>query len=73
MGDNLDDFSDIFELKSVPDRYAVTDQNRELWGKKWIVLPNAMYGTWENAIYNFKSGQSDTDKAKIRFEALELP
>lgn len=73
MGDNLDDFSEIFEQRSILDRYAVTDQNRELWGKKWIVLPNAMYGTWENAIYGFKSGLSDADKAKIRLESLELP
>jgi 5'-nucleotidase (lipoprotein e(P4) family) len=72
MGDNLDDFSEIFESKSVSERFAVTDQNRDAWGKKWIVLPDAMYGTWENAIYGYKN-LSDADKTKARLDALELP
>jgi 5'-nucleotidase (lipoprotein e(P4) family) len=71
-GDNLDDFSEIFELKPISDRFMVTDQNREMWGKKWIVLPNAMYGTWENAIYGYKS-LSDAEKSRARQDALELP
>jgi 5'-nucleotidase (lipoprotein e(P4) family) len=72
MGDNLDDFSDVFERKSMLDRYSVTDQNRELWGKKWVVLPNAMYGTWESAMYEYKN-LSDAEKTKARANALELP
>jgi len=72
MGDNLDDFSDIFEHRSMTERYASADQNRDLWGKRWIVLPNAMYGTWESAMYDYKS-LNDQEKAKARANALELP
>jgi predicted secreted acid phosphatase len=25
-----------------------------MWGKRFIVLPDAMYGTWENAIYGYE-------------------
>ncbi|HEV8591642.1 MAG TPA: 5'-nucleotidase, lipoprotein e(P4) family, partial [Pyrinomonadaceae bacterium] len=53
MGDNLDDFSNVFERKSVVDRFAETDKARDRWGKKFIVLPNAMYGTWESALYGY--------------------
>lgn len=72
MGDNLDDFSDVFERKSAADRFAEADKIKELWGKRFIVLPNAMYGTWENAIYEY-GRLSEAQKAEKRANALELP
>jgi 5'-nucleotidase (lipoprotein e(P4) family) len=72
MGDNLDDLSNVFERKSVPDRFAEVDKVKDIWGKRYIVLPNAMYGTWENAIYEYK-GLPDLQKAEKRRNALELP
>lgn len=72
MGDNLDDFSDAFERKSIVDRFAAVEANRDLWGKKFIVLPNAMYGTWESAIYNYER-LTEAQKAEMRAAALELP
>lgn len=72
MGDNLDDFSDVFERKSIADRFAEVDKARDLWGKRFIVLPNAMYGTWENAIYNYER-LTEEQKAERRANALELP
>jgi 5'-nucleotidase (lipoprotein e(P4) family) len=73
MGDNLDDFSDMFEAKSTAERFAAVEKNRDLFGKRFIVLPNAMYGTWENAIYEYKRGLTETQKAEIRTNALVLP
>lgn len=74
MGDNLDDFSDVFEHKSVADRFAETVRYKDDWGKLWIVLPNAMYGSWENAIYDHKPGDlTETQKAEKRAAALEMP
>ncbi|MBK9216798.1 MAG: 5'-nucleotidase, lipoprotein e(P4) family [Chloracidobacterium sp.] len=72
MGDNLDDFSDIFEQKSVADRFAETDKIKTEWGKRWIVLPNPMYGTWESAIYEYQR-LNDKQKAEKRATALEMP
>jgi len=72
MGDNLDDFSDVFERKPVAARFFETDRYRDEWGKRWIVLPNAMYGTWENAIYEY-SRLTEAQKAEIRAKALEMP
>ena len=37
MGDNLDDFSNVFELKSVADRFAEVDKARDQFGKRFIV------------------------------------
>lgn len=72
IGDNLDDFSDIFERKSVTDRFAEVDKAKDLWGRRFIVIPNAMYGTWENSIYNYER-LTEAQKAERRANALELP
>ncbi len=72
MGDNLDDFSNVFEKRSIADRFAETDKARENFGRNFIVLPNAMYGTWENAIYEY-GRLSEAQKAEKRMSALELP
>ena len=72
MGDNLDDFSNVFETKPTAERFAEVDKSRDLFGKRFIVLPNAMYGTWENAIYNYRH-PSEAEKSQMRVNALELP
>ncbi len=72
MGDNLDDLSNVFEKKSVDDRFAEVDKMSSSFGKKFIVLPNAMYGTWENAIYGYQR-LTDAQKAEKRRDSLLLP
>lgn len=51
IGDNLADFSDLFEgdldLAARKERVA---QSKDLWGVKYIVLPNVMYGGWQKAL-----------------------
>lgn len=72
MGDNLDDLSNVFEKRSVADRFAEVDKIKTDWGKRFIVLPNAMYGTWENAVYEY-GRLTDAQKAEKRLNSLELP
>lgn len=74
MGDNLDDHSDVFEMKSVAERLAAADKAKDLFGKKYILLPNAIYGSWENAIYDYAQGRlTEEQRAEKRASALELP
>ncbi len=72
IGDNLDDVSSVFEKKSVAERFAETDKAKDFFGKQYIVLPNAMYGTWERAIYEYGS-LTDAEKTEKRAASLELP
>lgn len=72
IGDNLNDHAQVFERKSVADRFAEVDKAKDLWGNKFIVLPNAMYGEWENAIYEYQR-LNESQKAEKRANALELP
>ncbi len=71
FGDNLNDFSNVFENKTVTDRFTETDKAKDLWGKRFIVLPNVMYGDWESAIYDNKRGLSEVEKTQKRAAALE--
>ncbi len=71
MGDNLNDLSNVYEQKTVADRFAEVDQAKDLWGNKFIVLPNAMYGEWESAIY--RDDKTKSTPAEKRANALELP
>ncbi|HTJ50845.1 MAG TPA: 5'-nucleotidase, lipoprotein e(P4) family [Cyclobacteriaceae bacterium] len=54
LGDNLNDFTQLFEKKSSNDRKTETDNVKNEWGNKFIVLPNATYGEWENALYDYE-------------------
>tara|TARA_B100000963_G_C22561348_1_gene641521 strand:+ start:254 stop:1030 length:777 start_codon:yes stop_codon:yes gene_type:complete len=66
IGDNLADFNDEFELKLAEERTIYTDQMREYFGTKLIILPNPNYGDWEsNGIFEGKS-YSNQQKDSIR-------
>ncbi len=71
IGDNLADFSDIFEHKNVTDRAQITDSLRNEFGRRFILLPNAMYGDWENALYEYNFTLSDSAKMSMRRGWLE--
>ena len=67
MGDNLSDFSDAFDTNGVP-RTAATDAARQEFGRRFIMLPNPMYGDWEQAFYENKVPAQE--KLKRRANAL---
>jgi len=55
LGDNLSDFTDLFDKKTVDQRLTTVQQLSTEFGNRYIVLPNSVYGDWENAIYQYKS------------------
>jgi 5'-nucleotidase (lipoprotein e(P4) family) len=66
IGDNLNDFTEVFEHKSIPERYGLTDSLINEFGNRFIVLPNAMYGDWEGALYNYNYAMDAVKKDEIR-------
>jgi 5'-nucleotidase (lipoprotein e(P4) family) len=70
IGDNLNDFSELFEKKSVEERFQMADKHREDFGNIFIVLPNAMYGEWESALYNYDYSQSPRARSGIRYSKM---
>ncbi len=71
FGDNLNDFAQIFEHQSIADRFKAVDQLKEEFGNRFIVLPNAMYGEWEGAIYNYQWRADPKTKRQMRLKALK--
>lgn len=71
IGDNLNDLSKAFEKKLPRDRMQVTDSLSQLFGKTLIVLPNAVYGDWENALYHYDHTLSPAQKDSILRASLD--
>ncbi len=69
MGDSLGDFAGIFEGQKAAARDQLTEENREKFGLEFIVLPNPMYGAWEDCLY--PKGLSDAQKAEFRRSLLQ--
>lgn len=70
IGDNLNDIAQVFERKPIAERFAAVDNLKNEFGKRFIVLPNPMYGEWENAVYDFKR-LTEEEKARARMEKLQ--
>ena len=66
MGDNLNDFMNVFSGKSVAGRFAEVDRVREEFGRRFILLPNPTYGAWEGALYNgnWRAGPTEIDRMR---------
>jgi 5'-nucleotidase (lipoprotein e(P4) family) len=72
LGDNLSDFSSIFDKQGTKRRNALVDSLHYAFGNRFIVFPNPMYGDWETkgiyeGRYDWTSGQLDSLRhSKIR-------
>lgn len=71
IGDNLNDFSEMFEDRSVNDGKEAVEKNQEMFGRKFIILPNPMYGAWEWPLYDYNKKLDENGKAnKLRGKLL---
>jgi 5'-nucleotidase (lipoprotein e(P4) family) len=50
FGDNLHDFHKDWDYKSSAERVALVDKHHEDFGEKFIILPNPLYGDWEDSL-----------------------
>jgi len=72
MGDNLNDFAEVFEQsKTVAGRLESVEKNKAQFGSRFIVLPNPMYGDWENSIYDYNFKLTEEEKAAKRKSLLK--
>lgn len=71
IGDNLNDFKDVFEKKPSAERKSAVDQFRNKFGSQYIILPNPMYGEWEGAAYQYDWSLSPAERDSARRTHLE--
>ncbi|WP_207533327.1 5'-nucleotidase, lipoprotein e(P4) family [Desertivirga arenae] len=53
LGDNLSDFTNLFDKQPESNRRSAVDLLSGSFGNRFIVLPNSMYGDWESSLYQF--------------------
>ncbi|UCD39125.1 MAG: 5'-nucleotidase, lipoprotein e(P4) family [Fidelibacterota bacterium] len=71
IGDDARDFSSDFVGASLPERNELPAKYASWWGRKWIVLPNPLYGDWEKVIFGADGYALDRNKRlKRKLEAL---
>lgn len=71
MGDNLSDFSNRFTAPSTNERNTTADELKEQFGKRFIVLPNPMYGDWESkGIYQGKHNWNGMQRDSLQRSSL---
>ena len=74
FGDQLDDFIPLTEsAKSMNERKILIDKYADMWGVKWYMLINPMYGEWEEALYEhcWSCYPEENDRVNQRLKALE--
>lgn len=66
LGDNLNDFAEVFENRTNNWGVSVVDEQREQFGRRFIAFPNPMYGDWEKNIYNYERVENEKTSFTLR-------
>ena len=69
-GDNIGDFDELFEDRSQNFGFETVDSHKADFGKRFIILPNPMYGSWERVAFKGQRGLSPEQKNEMRKETL---
>jgi acid phosphatase len=70
LGDNFGDFVDEYRGTEA-ERLKVWEENRDRWGREWIMLANPSYGSFESAPYKHDFKLSNGDKRKAKRSVLD--
>lgn len=71
VGDNGADFCSPLTGEDNALNRAYAQRERARWGAGWILIPNPMYGQWENNVVQRKWGdENDLERLRLRRAAL---
>jgi acid phosphatase len=67
VGDDLGDF--VVDASGTPqERRARTELYDGWWGRRWIMLPNPTYGSWERAVVGNAPAHLAARRAALKFQ-----
>ena len=67
IGDDLGDF--VADASgTVPERQTKTAPQDDWWGRRWIMVPNPSYGSWERAVIGTSKDPIAAKRAVLRFD-----
>ncbi len=70
FGDNFGDFDDRYS-SSEADRLKFFDENKERWGREWLVIANPTYGSFDAAPFGFNYKAPADDQRKAKWDVLD--
>ena len=72
IGDDLGDF--VADPAGTPEqRAARTAPQSAWWGRRWIMLPNPSYGSWERAIVGTATDPIAAKRQALKYEPAPIP
>lgn len=70
VGDNLGDFTEEFRADRRR-RQAAVEAHAARWGTQWFMLPNPMYGSWEDTLLDFDRDLDEASKLQRKLQGLD--
>ena len=65
-GDNLPDFDALYDNHPAEEKRTVTTNKlMKEFGERYIIIPNASYDDWENAMFNYNYNLSNAQKDSV--------
>lgn len=69
IGDDLGDFAP--GARTTPEaRMKIARAHSAMWSRRWFLLPNPLYGSWESALYGHDFSMKDDEVLRRKFELL---
>ena len=70
FGDNFGDFDDRYS-SSEADRQKFFEENKERWGREWLVIANPTYGSFDAAPFGFNYKAPADEQRKAKWDVLD--
>ena len=70
FGDNFGDFDDRYR-SGLPDRLKAFDENKERWGREWLVIANPTYGSFDTVPFGNDFKKPPEEQRKAKWDVLE--
>jgi acid phosphatase len=70
FGDNFGDFDDRYRT-SEAERLKAFDENKERWGREWLMIANPTYGSFDTVVYGNDFKKPLEEQRKAKWDVLE--
>ncbi len=72
IGDDANDFASDFTGPTTAERAKLCEKYATHWGTRWIILPNPMYGSWEDAVFNYHFPDDQEERVTRKVQTLRF-
>ncbi len=71
IGDNFGDFVDGYK-GSLAEREALLTEHGDMWGSRWFVIANPMYGSWESAHFGHDWKLPVEQRRQMKYDTMRI-